>query len=80
MDPVPNTLTSKMSTIKGKGTKVYLEYNPNNWGSALATGFPALATAVGTNVYNTNSTSNDHMQMPNLTLTRYKALIEGNLA
>jgi hypothetical protein len=79
MDPVPNALTSKMNSIKAKGTTVVLEYNPKNWQNNLAVGFPALALAVGSNVYNTNSVANDHIQMPNLTLTRYKTLIESKL-
>ena len=79
MDPVPNALASKMSAIKAKGTKVCLEYNPRNWDSTLASGFPALAAAVGTNSFNTNVAPSDHMKMPYLTLTRYKSSIEAAL-
>lgn len=79
MDPYPNTLPSKMSGIKAKGTKVYLEYNPKNWGGTLNSSFATLATAVGPNVYNTNASPSDHNNMPVLTLTRYKTLIEATL-
>lgn len=82
MDPSGGAGTT--SKVKSNGTNVFMVYNPKNWqgpaNAGIRNGFPALVTAVGTNVTDTNSSSYDHNQMPILFLNKYKSLIESNLS
>ena len=82
MDPTSNSkVLNNVKTLKGKGTNCYLTYNSNNWNSypTIKSSFVDLATAVGTNVENTNSTTYDHEQITGKFLKKWRDVIEKTL-
>ena len=82
MDPTSTgNILGNVKKRKDNGTNCYLMYNPNNWKNypKLVTGFTALATAVGTNVENTKSSTYDHEKIPGKFLTKWRDVIEKTL-
>jgi hypothetical protein len=83
MDPTPGK--NLIDAIKSlpDGTKIIMEYNPGNWGSQrwYTNWIDELVSEVKKRgeVYNTESQTSDHMNIPSDMLIRYRKIIEPNL-
>jgi hypothetical protein len=83
MDPTPgkNLIDARQSLAEG--TKIIMEYNPRNWGSQrwYTNWIDELVSEVKKrgDVYNTESQTGDHMNIPSDMLIRYRKIIEPNL-
>lgn len=85
MDSIVNPkydIISIVKKVKVGGTICYLTYNINNYSgykNVLVRNYSDLVKAVGDNVVNTKSTTNDHFEIPTKFLTKWRDDIEKTL-
>lgn len=75
-------ITNIVRKVKSNGTICYLTYNINNFSgykNVLIKNYSDLVKAVGDNVVNTKSTTDDHEEIPTKFLVRWRADIEKSL-
>ena len=83
MDAVSiGNVISTVQKVKSYGAICYLTYNINNFSgykNVLVKNYSDLVKAVGDNVVNTKSTTNDHLEIPTKFLTKWRDDIEKTL-
>jgi hypothetical protein len=83
MDPISiGDIISIVKKVKLSGTICYLTYNLNNYSgykNVLVKDYSDLVKAVGDNVVNTKSTTNDQLEIPTKFLTKWRDSIEKTL-
>ena len=83
MDAVSiGNVISTVQKVKSYGAICYLTYNINNYSgykNVLVKNYSDLVKAVGDNVVNTKSTTDDHEEMPTKFLVKWRDIIEKSL-